>query len=233
MITKQQVLPVLPLRGLPVYPYMIIHFDAGRDFTIKAIEEAMACDGMIMLVSQRDFEVSEPMESDLYDVGTIAKIRQIIRHTDTEFRVAVEGISRATINEYIQKKPYFIADITEILDEPLNEEDKIIGDIYMSRIKQMCSSGAFAPKEADAAEILKNLDSITDHSYFSDIVAANVFSTLEKKQAVLAELDVVKRLKLLSDIIGDEIQLMTLESNIDMKVHKNIDKHQREYFLRE
>ena len=79
MITKQQVLPIVPLRGLPVYPYMIIHFDAGRDFTIRAIEEAMETDGLIMLVSQRDFEVNEPNESDLFEVGTIAKIFSTLR----------------------------------------------------------------------------------------------------------------------------------------------------------
>lgn len=233
MITKQQIIPVLPLRGLPVYPYMIIHFDAGRDFTVKAIEEAMAGDGLIMLISQRDFEVAEPSESDLYEVGTIAKIRQVLKHAKDDFRIAVEGISRATVNRFIQTRPYFLADVTEVLDVPLDEGDKAIADVYMNRIKQMCRSGAFSPKEADAAEVLKTLDSITDHAYFSDVVAANVYSTLEKKQAVLAEFDVIKRLMLLTDIISDEIQLMTLESKIDMKVHKNIDKHQREYFLRE
>lgn len=233
MITKQQVLPVLPLRGLPVYPYMIIHFDAGRDFTVKAIEEAMAADGLIMLISQKDFEVAEPQEADLYDVGTIAKIRQVLKHSKDDFRIAVEGISRATVNSFIQTRPYFMADVTEVLDSPLDEGDKIIANVYMGRIKQMCRSGAFSPKEADAAEVLKTLDSITDHAYFSDVVAANVYSTLENKQGVLAEFDVVKRLKLLTDIISDEIQLMNLESKIDMKVHKNIDKHQKEYFLRE
>jgi len=233
LITKQQILPVLPLRGLPVYPYMIIHFDAGRDFTIKAIEEAMSDDGLIMLISQRDFEVAEPKEADLYDVGTIAKIRQILKRSDDDFRIAVEGISRASVNTFVQTRPYFLADVTEILDSPLDEGDKIVGDVYMEKIKQMCRSGAFAPKDPDAAEALKTLDSIEDHAYFSDVVAANVYSTLEKKQAVLAEFDVVKRLKLLTDIIGDEIQLINLESKIDSKVHRNIDKHQKEYFLRE
>ncbi|MBR2476809.1 MAG: endopeptidase La [Clostridia bacterium] len=212
---------------------MIIHFDAGRDFTIRAIEEAMETDGLIMLISQKDFEVAEPYENDLYEVGTIAKIRQVLKHTKDDFRIAVEGISRAEVNTYVQTRPYFMADVTEIMDTPLGEDDKIIADVYMNRIKQMCKSGAFTPKETDSAEALKVLDSISDHSYFSDVVAANVYSTLEKKQAVLAEFDVIKRLQLLTDLIGDEIQMMKLESKIDMKVHKNIDKHQKEYFLRE
>ena len=233
MITKQQTMPVLPLRGLPIYPYMIIHFDAGRDFTIKAIETAMEDDGLIMLVSQKDFEVAEPEGDDLYSVGTIAKIRQVLKHSKDDFRIAVEGISRATVDSYIKTRPYFMANITEIGDEPLDEAERTVAEVYMSRIKQMCRSGAFSPKEADSAEVLKTLDSITDPHYFADVVAANVYSTLEKKQSVLAEFDVVKRLKLLTEIIGDEIQLMNLESKIDLKVHKNIDKHQREYFLRE
>ncbi len=233
MITKTQILPVLPLRGLPVYPYMIIHFDAGREFTVKAIEEAMAGDGIIVLISQKDFEVAEPEENDLYTVGTIAKIRQVLKHNKNDLRIAVEGISRASVNYFMHTRPYFLAEVTEIADEPPDESDKIIADVYMNRIKQMCRSGAFTPKEAEAVEALKTLDSITDHSYFSDVVAANLYSTLEKKQAVLAEFDVVKRLRLLTDIVSDEIQLMNLESKIDMTVHKNIDKHQKEYFLRE
>ena len=233
MITKQQTMPVLPLRGLPVYPYMIIHFDAGRDFTIKAIEAAMEDDGLIMLISQKDFEVAEPQGDDLYSVGTIAKIRQVLKHSKDDFRIAVEGISRATVDNFIETRPYFVANITEIGETPLDDDEKAVADVYMSRIKQMCRSGAFSPKEADSAEVLKTLDSITDPHYFADVVAANVYSTLEKKQSVLAEFDVVKRLKLLTEIIGDEIQIMNLESKIDLKVHKNIDKHQREYFLRE
>ena len=233
MVTKKLTLPVLPLRGLPIYPYMIIHFDAGRDFTINAIETAMEDDGLILLVSQKDFQVDLPGEDDLYHVGTIAKIRQVLKHSKDDFRIAVEGISRATVDSFVHTRPYFLADITEILQEPLSEEDKIVADVYMGRIKQLCRSGAFTPKETDSAEALKTLDSIEDAAYFSDVVAANVYSTLEKKQAVLSEFDVVKRLKLLTEIIGDEIQLMNLESKIDFKVHKNIDKHQKEYFLRE
>ena len=136
MITKQQTLPVLPLRGLPVYPYMIIHFDAGRDFTIKAIETAMEEGGLIMLISQRDFEVAEPKESDLYSIGTIAKIRQVLKHSEDDFRIAVEGVSRATVDRFIHTRPYFLAEVTEILDLPLSDDEKTVGDVYMERIRQ-------------------------------------------------------------------------------------------------
>lgn len=233
MISKNQILPVLPLRGLPVYPYMIIHFDAGREFSVKAIEAAMQTDGFILLVSQKDFEVAEPSEADLYDVGTIARIRQILKRGDAGIRIAVEGISRAKINSVLQTDPYFICDATEIADGDMSAEEKSVADVYMSRIKQLCSSGTLSSKDEKANEALKTLDSISDYSRFGDVVAANVYSSLEKKQAVLAEFDIVKRLQLIMGIISDELQLADLETKIDFTVHKNIDKAQKEYFLRE
>lgn len=233
MISKTQILPVLPLRGLPVYPYMIIHFDAGREFSVRAIEAAMENDGFILLVSQKDFAVGEPVAEDLYDVGTVAKIRQVLKHSHNDYRVVVEGISRAKVEAFLQTRPYFLCDATEVSDPPLGDGDRAVADVYMMKIKQLCGDGGFTPKEEGAAEALKTLDSITDHSRFGDVVAANIYSSLEKKQAVLSEFDVVKRLRLITDMIGDEIRLMDLESKIDMTVHKNIDKAQKEYFLRE
>jgi len=233
VISKNQTLPVLPLRGLPVYPYMIIHFDAGREFSIKAIEAAMENDGIIMLISQRDFAVSQPGQSDMYDVGTIARIRQVLKHGKNDLRIAVEGISRAQVNGFVQSEPYFICDVTEVCDAPLSDEEKTVADVYMSRIKQLCSDGDFSDRDQNNREALKTLDSITDHSRFGDVVAANIYTSLEKKQAVLSEFDVVKRLEILLDVIRDEMHLLDLEAKIDMTVHKNIDKAQKEYFLRE
>ncbi len=233
MTSKSHILPLLPLRGLPVYPYMIIHFDAGRDFSIRAIESAMENDGFILLVSQRDFSIAEPTAEDLYGVGTIAKIRQVLRHDDHDYRVVVEGIARATVEGYLQSEPYFLCDATEVAEAPLGEEEKSVADMYMMKIKHLCAGGGFTPKEEGAAEALKTLDSISDHSRFADVVSANIYSSLEKKQAVLEEFDVVARLKLITDLICDEMRLMDLESKIDMTVHKNIDKAQKEYFLRE
>lgn len=233
MTSKTHILPVLPLRGLPVYPYMIIHFDAGRDFSVRAIESAMENDGFILLVSQRDFAVAEPTADDLYGIGTVAKIRQVLRHDDHDYRVVVEGISRATVEGYLQTKPYFLCDATEVAEAPLTDEEKSVADMYMMKIKQLCTGGGFTPREEGAAEALKTLDSISDHSRFADVVAANIYSSLEKKQAVLEEFDTVARLKLITDMICEEMHLMDLESKIDITVHKNIDKAQKEYFLRE
>lgn len=233
MTSKSHILPVLPLRGLPVYPYMIIHFDAGREFSVRAIESAMDNDGFILLVSQRDFAVAEPTAEDLYGVGTVAKIRQVLRHDDHDYRVVVEGISRAVVEGYLQSHPYFLCDATEVADAPVADEEKSVADMYMMKIKQLCAGGGFTPKEEGAAEALKTLDSISDHSRFADVVAANIYSSLEKKQAVLEEFNTVARLKLITDMICDEMRLMDLESKIDMTVHKNIDKAQKEYFLRE
>lgn len=233
MALKNQIIPVLPLRGMPVYPYMIIHFDAGREFSVKAIDAAIENEGLIMLISQKDFTISTPSDSDLYDVGTVAKIKQILKHGKNEYRIAVEGVTRAKVDEFIRTSPYYICKATEIEDIPPAEENTGAAQVYMRKIKQICRSGAFTPKEDDAAEALKTLDSITDFARFSDVVAANVSTTLERKQQVLAEADVVKRLKLLTDIIGDELEIMNLESRIDMTVHRNLDKAQREYYLRE
>lgn len=224
---------MLPLRGLPVYPYMIIHFDAGREFSLKAIEDAMAGDGLILLVSQKDFEVAEPTEADLFEVGTIAKIRQILKRGKNGIRIAVEGISRARIDSFIQTEPFFECSVTEIADSLPDDEDKTVAELYMAKIKQLCAGGTLFSKDEKANEALKTLDSISDPSRFGDVVAANVYSSLEKKQAVLSEFDVVKRLKLIADMIGNELQLADLETKIDLTVHKNIDKAQKEYFLRE
>lgn len=230
-IVKKQVLPLLPLRGLTVFPYMILHFDVGRVKSIKALEEAMINNQLIFLVAQKDAKNDSPNEEDIYSVGTISKVKQLLKLPGDTIRVLVEGLSRAEICELTQTEPFFMAEVSEKIympDEESNAEMEALKRRVMSTFEEYVKlSNKISP------DTLLTVSSIEDPGQLSDIVTSNIVLKVEQKQEILNEFQPQERLEKLLEILLKEIEILEIEKNISAKVRKQIDKMQREYYLRE
>lgn len=228
---KKQALPLLPLRGLTVFPYMILTFDVGRDKSIKALDEAMINNQLIFLVAQKDAKNDSPEEDDIYSVGTISRVKQLLRLPGDTIRVLVEGISRAEVKSYLQTEPFFIAEVVEktILDEDnSNIENEALKRRVLSTFEEYTKlSGKISP------DTVSSLGTIEDIGQLSDIIASNMLLKVEQKQEIMDEFHPVLRMEKLLGILMNEIEILEVEKNISARVRKQIDKMQREYYLRE
>lgn len=228
---KRQVLPLLPLRGLTVFPYMTIYFDVGRAKSIKALEEAMTNNQLIFLVTQKDARNEEPVFEDLFSIGTISRIKQLLKLPGDTIRVLVEGVSRAQISEIEQKEPYFMAEVTEknyiIKNENVIEIEALRRQVFSSFEEYAKISGKITP------EIVMAVDTISDVSQLADSIASHVLLKTEAKQELLNEFNPILRLEKILEVLCSEIEIIDVERNINARVRKQIDKSQREYYLRE
>ena len=231
-IKIERTLPLIPLRGLAIFPYMILNFDIGRESSLKALDEAMLRDELIFLTSQKEAEIDEPTEEDFYHVGTICKVKQMIKLPGDTVRVLVEGISRGTIQEINQDKGYFEA----VIDEIVYNEDEIVNDIEIEAlIRNVLDSFEEYINIGNrvSPEILVSLEEIQYPDRFVDTIASNIYLKPEQKQQVLEEFDIAKRLELLYSILLEEIDILKIEKKITLRVKKQMNKVQKEYYLRE
>lgn len=228
---KKHVLPLLPLRGLTVFPYMILHFDVGRVKSIKALEEAMINNQLIFLVTQKEAKNDSPGEEDVYSVGTISKVKQLLKLPGDTIRVLVEGVSRAEINEFTQNEPFFAAEVIEQIymdDEQHSVEIEALKRRVLSAFEDYVGlSNKISP------ETVLSITTIEDPGQLSDMVASNIFLKVEQKQEILNEFDPKIRLEKILEILLKEMEILEIEKNINTKVRKQIDKMQKEYYLRE
>lgn len=230
-IIKRQMLPLLPLRGITVFPHMTVHFDVGRAKSIKAIGEAMHNHQLIFLVMQTDATVEEPDENGIYKVGTIAVIRQILRLPGDAVRVLVEGITRAEVAEIIQTEPYFEAEVCEKVFV-YEKNDKNEAKALMRKTVSIFEEYVNLNQKINP-EIFTRVSDITELSELSDIIAGNLTISTEDKQQILSEFDSKIRLEKLIACLAKEIEILNLEKNISAKVKQQIDKVQKEYYLKE
>lgn len=224
------VLPLLPLRGIVVFPYMMLHFDVGRPKSLKALEEAMSGDQTIFLVTQKDFDIDDPTIEDINKTGTIAKIKQVIKLPGEDVRVLIEGASRATINKVISDEEFFLCEVLEHNDE-YEEMDLEIQALKRQVVNAF--ENYFAINSKMNPETLSNIMAIDNLSKLADVVAANITLPYPEKQKILECLDIRKRVEMLLSEVLYEIEVMKLERTISAKVKNQIDKNQREYYLRE
>lgn len=231
--TKTVTMPVLPLRGLPVFPYMIIHFDVGRNKSVSAVEECMIEDQLLFLVAQRDPELEIITESDMYTVGTIARVKQILKVSDDDVRVLVEGISRAEIEKFTSTSPFFECALREHTPKvEYTKEENLTIDAYVREITKQCGVYFSLMGKFDK-EAVNPYVNISDPEQFSDMVAAALALDLDAKQELLEEFDLVSRLEKILSYLHSETELLRLEKMINHKVKDKLDKHQKEYYLRE
>lgn len=227
-------LPIIPLRGIVVFPKMVLHFDVGRKKSIKALQKAMDDDQKVFLVCQKDASVDEPNIDDMYDVGVICTIRQMMRIPGSEnMRVVVEGDERATLYSFTSVKPY-IGGMVEIAGdnnsnlEISEDEDKAYQRIIKREFERYAS---LMPKISN--EVIAKVISIKDSGELADFVCSNTFLDYYEKQDVLSALDPSERICQLVVYLKKENNALEIESEIQEKVQNEIDKSQREYYLRE
>lgn len=227
-------LPIIPLRGIVVFPKMVLHFDVGRKKSIKALQKAMDDDQKVFLVCQKDASVDEPNIDDMYDVGVICTIRQMMRIPGSEnMRVVVEGDERATLYNFTSVKPY-IGGLVEIAGdnnsnlEISGDEDKAYQRIIKREFERYAS---LMPKISN--EVIAKVISIKNSGELADFVCSNTFLDYYEKQDVLSALDPSERICQLVVYLKKENNALEIESEIQEKVQNEIDKSQREYYLRE
>ena len=224
-------MPMLPLRGIVVYPYMILHFDVGRLKSIKAIEEAMLKEQLIFLAAQKDPNMEDPKFDEINVYGTIARIKQLLRLPGDTIRVLVEGIDRAKIVNFIQDDPYYQVDIMELkkitLPNTKADNQALARQVIEHFEKYAKLSGKISP---DATLSITIIDDLTR---LPDVIASNLGISIELKQSILEELSPKRRLTKLLDILANENEILEIEKNITTKVRQQIDKNQKEYYLRE
>lgn len=228
--TKKMVLPLLPLRGLTVFPYMTLHFDVGRDKSIKAVEEAMNSDQLIFLSTQKDIKTDEPKPEDVYTFGTVARIKQIMKLQNGNIRILVEGLTRGKIVKIVDSETHYIAELRRY---PLNNDesdDRL--EAFMRTAKNMLDDYLkLLPKLPN--EVIATIMNIANPEEFIDVVAGNIFVKIEDKMEILSECNLFKRMEKLVDIMHNESQIMQMEFDIASRVREQLDRHQKEYYLRE
>ena len=230
-IIKKQVLPLLPLRGLTVFPYNILTFDVGREKSIKALEEAMVNNQLIFLVAQKDAKTDSPNQEDIYAVGTISRVKQLLKLPGDTIRVLVEGVSRAEISEFTQIEPFFMAEVSEKILAPQQES---LEEIEALRRRVLATFDEYSKLSTKISpETVVSVMAIEDAAQLSDEIASTVFLKVDQKQEILNEFDPKLRLEKLFEIIVKEIEILEIERNINTRVRKQIDKMQKEYYLRE
>ncbi|AOT69755.1 endopeptidase La [Geosporobacter ferrireducens] len=228
---KKYELPLIPLRGLSVFPYMVLHFDVGREKSINALEEAMVNDQMIFLTTQKEAETDIPTEEDFYKVGTISKIKQMLKLPGDAIRVLVEGISRAKITELTQEEPFFKARLEEDTFEGETETDKEM-EALMRTVMDAFES-YISVSNRISPEVLISVSSIEEPGRLADVIASHMILKIDQKQEILEAFDPKDRLEVLYKILLREIEILEIEKEINVRVKKQINKLQKEYYLKE
>lgn len=227
---ENKVIPLLPLRGMLVFPGMIINLDVGRDRSIKAVESAMAINRKILLVTQREAGTIEPSESDLFTYGVIAEIKQLLKLPNGALRILVEGLSRAKIEAVRDNKEiYFEAEVQEIASI-------IVDSNEVEALKRMLietfEQWILASKKI-TSEVLLTFKDQPDPGRIADMIAGYLTIGVDEKESVLEAIDVKDRMNLLYSYLCKELEIANIEKNISQQVRKQIEQNQREYYLRE
>ncbi len=222
-------IPVLALRDVVVYPHMVIPLFVGREKSIRCLEAAMDNDKQIFLAAQKDASVDEPESEDIYNVGTIATILQLLKLPDGTVKVLVEGSVRGQVERYEQSEPYFVATVSKIEDEAIDESEQEV--LIRSAVSQF--EGYVKLNKKIPPEVLTSLNGIDDAARLADTMAAHMPLKLTEKQKVLEMKGVNERLEYLMALMEGEIDLLQVEKKIRTRVKKQMEKSQREYYLNE
>ena len=222
-------LPLIPLRGLMVFPHMVLHFDVGRARSVAALEQAMVEDQQVFLVAQRDGDVEEPAMEDFCQVGTVAMIKQVLNLPGDTIRVLVEGRQRAVMRAVTQEEPFWMADL-EVPSQDVVMTPEI--EAMVRTTHELFEEYARASMRV-SGETLRSVSEVDRPDQLADIIAANVLTRVEDRQAILEEIDAEHRLETLCGILIRETELAGIEKQVQSRLKKQIDKNQKDYYLRE
>lgn len=226
---KSMTMPVLALRGMMVFPHMVLHFDVGRAKSIATLEQAMMNDQQILLVAQKDVDVEDPGLDDLYSVGTIVTVKQVMNLPGDILRVLVEGVKRAKLDGITETEPGLVGKVipdnqVEKEDEELEALVRVAHDYFEQYVK---ASGRVSPETA------ASIRDVQEAGQFADVMASNVLTQLEDRQQILELVDVRARLEKLCSILVRETELAGVEKQVQARIKKQIEKNQKDYYLRE
>ena len=229
LIEKATEIPLLPLRDVVVYPHMVIPLFVGRDKSIKALEQAMSDDKQILLVAQMNASDDDPSAQDIYQVGTVASILQLLKLPDGTVKVLVEGAYRAHVQSVFEDEDFLSAEINEVLCSDLSQrESEVLVRSLMSQFEQYVKLSKKVPPE-----ILTSVSSIEEPGRLTDTIAAHLALKIEEKQKVLEIFQLRDRIEHLMALMEAEIDLLQVEKRIRGRVKKQMEKSQREYYLNE
>ncbi|MGN0794091.1 MAG: endopeptidase La [Aristaeellaceae bacterium] len=223
-------MPVLALRGLMVFPHMVLHFDVGRSKSVSALEEAMMADQKIFLVAQQDVDVEDPAVEDLCRVGTVAVVKQVMNLPGDSLRVLVEGEKRAELTSITQEEPYLIGRI-RLLEDTCSASETELQALVRATKDYFEEYGRASQRVSQ--ETVASIRDVEAADQIADIIAANVLNKLEDRQRILEETDVSRRLDTLCAILAREIELVGVEKQVQARIKKQIEKNQKDYYLRE
>lgn len=226
---KGRRLPLLPLRGLLVYPSMVLHLDVGREKSVKALEKAMLEDNLILLCSQSEVNIEEPTTEDIFRVGTISKVRQMLKLPNGTIRVLVEGIERAEITEYVPNDEYYEVVAKNLPEQDLSDPEV---DALMRTVLHQFEHYITLSKKV-TPETLAAVSDIDEPGRLADVISSHLSLKIKDKQEILETADVRLRLEKLLDILNNEREVLELERKISQRVKKQMEKTQKEYYLRE
>ena len=228
----KEVLPCVPLRGVTIFPHTVVHFDIGREKSIRALERAMATDKLLFVSTQKDEKVLIPMVSDMYPIGTVVRVKQMLKIQGDAVRVLVEGLCRAVIDECITEDHYISCTVDRV-QEDIAEDDLTIQDKARIRLIEDAFSEYSSLSAQIGDEAVDKILSEKDAGAKIDMMANELFVTSEKKQKILEALNFSERLQIIGEIISEENEIAAVEKKLAAKVKENIDNSQKEYYLRE
>ncbi len=229
LILEKETLPLIPLRGMSVFPGMVVHFDVGRPKSVKALEIAMEKDQMAFLVTQKEMKKEEISIDDFYRIGCRVKVKQLLKMPDNLVRVLVEVKERREIIRFENTDPYFLVETALIKS---NYRDTKENRTLMRMIKESFASYMNITRKV-ASDLILSMESLEDPNQLIDLIGANLFLELIDSQRLIQETDINRRLQVTYEILTEEVEMIKIENNIDEKVRSEMYKHQREYYLRE
>ena len=232
-------LPVVPLRGVVLFPDMTLHFDIGRKSSLAALKSASQSDGEMFFIAQKNIDEEDPKPEGLYPVGVIGKVRQIVRMPEQRgaVRVIVDGLKRAKILAFSQKLPYIKAEVEELKNDNtlpafVENDRQTLEEAMLFSVKRYFEEYCeHAPQVTP--DIITDVYKSKKISELSDLIAGNILLSMDEKNSLLAELNVYARCEMLCVILANEIQVLILDEKLENKVQEQMDKNQREYYLRE
>lgn len=232
--TLPEELAILPLKGTVIYPGLALPLIIGRERSIQLIDDALTGDKTIGVVTQKDPKIEEPREDEMYSFGVAVSILKMVRVSEKDIRVVVQGISRIKIEQFVTKEPYYRAKIVQIVEneEKENEENGIEVDALMGNVKELFRKVVELSPQVPS-ELTSMITNLKSPGMLSDFVTSSLNIPVEEKQEILENLNVLHRLNRVTEILNRELQVLELGQKIQSQVKEGIDKNQREYYLRE
>ena len=228
----REVLPCIALRGVTIFPNTVVHFDIGREMSRRALEKAMSSDKLLFVATQKDDNILLPTIEDMYEVGTIIRVKQMLKIQGDAIRVLVEGVCRATIEDVISDSAYFLCSINRIDERDLGKSLTTKEQAYMRIItEEFVEYSALTQQVSD--EVVDRILGVSDPLQMVDKIANELVVTSDRKQRILGALDIPERLRALVSLIAEENSIAELEKELAQQVKENVDNNQKEYFLRE